>query len=98
MTLSIEERPNGVRFAVRAQPRASRSEVAGIHNGALRIRIAAPPVDDQANTELIRFLARALGVAKSAVRIAAGRSGRSKTVEVDGVTAGAVRALLDAPD
>jgi uncharacterized protein (TIGR00251 family) len=87
-----------VRFAVRAQPRASRSEVAGIHNGALRIRIAAPPVDDQANTELIRFLARALGVAKSAVRIAAGRSGRSKTVEVDGVTAGAVRALLDAPD
>jgi uncharacterized protein (TIGR00251 family) len=98
MTLSIEERTNGVRFAVRAQPRASRSEVAGIHNGALRIRIAAPPVDDQANTELIRFLARALGVAKSAVRIAAGRSGRSKSVEVDGVTAGAVRALLDAPD
>jgi uncharacterized protein (TIGR00251 family) len=97
-TLTIEERADGVRFRVRARPRASRSGIAGIHDGALRIRIAAPPVDDEANAELIRFLARALGIAKSAVRITAGRSSRSKTVEADGVTAAAVRRLLDAPD
>lgn len=98
MTLAIEERADGVRFRVRAQPRASRTGIAGEHDGAIRIRLSAPPVDDEANTELIRFLARALGVAKSDVQLVSGRTGRSKVVEVTGVDAAAVRALVDAAD
>jgi uncharacterized protein (TIGR00251 family) len=59
-------------FAVRVVPRASRSEVAGEHDGALRVRVAAPPVDGAANEELIRTLARALRVPARDVRIMSG--------------------------
>ena len=77
----------GTRFAVRVQPRASRTEVAGAWQDALRIRVAAPPVDGEANDALVRFLARRLGVARGAVRIVSGESGRSKRVEVTGLAA-----------
>ena len=53
----ISETKTGVRLAIQVQPRASRTELAGIHGDALRIRLAAPPVDGAANEELIRFLA-----------------------------------------
>lgn len=72
-------------FRVRVVPRASRSEIAGEHEGALRIRIAAPPVDGAANEELIRVLAKALKVSRSAVRIVSGQSGRTKQVSIDGI-------------
>lgn len=91
----IEQRGGTVRIPVRAQPRAARSELAGEHDGALKVRLAAPPVEGEANRELVRFLAKRLGVPKSAVRIASGEAGRNKIVEVDGVTADDVaRALL----
>lgn len=84
----------GIRIRVRVQPRASRSEVAGTFGDALRIRVAAPPVDGEANRELLRFLSRALGVPASAARIAHGPGGRTKLVEIDGVEAeAAIRAL-----
>jgi len=89
MTLRIEERGGAVRIPVRAQPRASRSEVAGEHGGALRVRLAAPPVEGAANDELVRLLARVLGVPRSAVRVVAGQRGRTKVVEVEGVDAAA---------
>jgi uncharacterized protein len=92
----IEEHRGGVRFAVRVQPRASRSEVAGAHGGALRVRLTAPPVEGRANEALVRFLAEALGVRAGAVRLLAGAAGRTKRVEVDGVSAAAVRRLLGA--
>jgi uncharacterized protein len=72
---------------VRVQPRASRTEVAGKHGDALRIRLAAPPVDGAANEALVRFLAERLGVPRSAVRIEAGAGGRSKVVTVEGIDA-----------
>lgn len=81
----LERLEGGVRIRVRVQPRASRTEIVGEHDGALRIRVAAPPVDGEANAELVRFLAKKLGVAKSRVRIVAGETGRMKTVEVDGI-------------
>jgi len=87
MNLRIEERGGAVRIPVRAQPRASRSEIAGEHDGALRVRLAAPPVEGAANDELVRLLARVLGVPRSAVRIVAGERGRTKIVEVEGVDA-----------
>lgn len=77
---------DGVRLTIRVQPRASRTEVAGLYGkDALRIRLAAPPVDGAANRELVEFLAKTLGVPKSAVSIEAGETGRLKTVSVTGV-------------
>ena len=67
---------------VYAQPRASRDEIAGVHGDALKIRVAAPPVDGEANEALCRFLAKACGVAKSAVTVEAGDTGRNKTVRI----------------
>lgn len=76
------------------QPRASRTELAGLHGTEIRIRVAAPPVDGAANEALIRFVARRLGVPRALVAIAAGETSRSKVVSVEGVTvADAVAAL-----
>lgn len=75
-------------------PRARTTDVAGRHGDALKIRLAAPPVDGAANDELVRYLAERLAVPRSAVTITAGRSGRRKTVKIAGVaTADALRAL-----
>ncbi len=75
-------------------PRARATDVAGRHGDALKIRLAAPPVDRAANEELIRFLAERLSVPRSAVTIAAGLTGRRKTVKIAGIeTADALRAL-----
>ena len=85
------------RLVVHVQPRARRTEVAGLHGDAVKLRLAAPPVDGAANEELVRFVAERLGVARSAVRVAAGATSRRKTVEVDGMDgARARRALLGA--
>ncbi|MFP5441965.1 MAG: DUF167 family protein [Gammaproteobacteria bacterium] len=69
-------------LAVYIQPRASRDEITGQHGEALRIRVAAPPVDGEANAALCRFLADVFGVAKSAVSVESGQSGRRKTVRI----------------
>lgn len=83
---------------VHVQPRAARSEVAGRHGDAVKIRLAAPPVDGAANEELVRFVAEALRVPRRAVHIAHGATGRRKTVVVDGFTPDAVaRALIGPP-
>lgn len=75
------------RINVYVQPRASKTAVAGMHDGAVKIRLAAPPVDGAANAALVEFVADQLGVAKSRVRITAGLASRRKTVEVDGISA-----------
>jgi uncharacterized protein (TIGR00251 family) len=93
--VQITEKDGVVSFAVRVQPRASRDEFAGEWQEGLKIRLTAPPVDDRANEALRRFLAASLKVPLSAVRIAAGERGRTKRVEVRGVTAEGVRALAD---
>lgn len=80
-------------FKVQVAPRSSRSEVAGEHNGALRVRVAAPPVDDAANRELIRVLAKAFDVSRSAVQILSGQTARVKQVSIEGVSASALKDL-----
>jgi uncharacterized protein len=75
-----------VRIRIRVQPRASRTEVAGPYGDAIRIRLAAPPVDGAANEALERFLAASLDVPRTAVVLVSGQAGRSKVVEVRGVT------------
>ena len=91
--LLVTQRGTAVRFTVRVQPRASRSEVAGLHGDALKVRLAAPPVDGAANEALVRLLAELLDVPRRAVRIEGGHASRSKLVEVEGVGAGDVRRL-----
>lgn len=77
--------PGGVDLAILVQPRASRTEIVGPQGGALKVRLAAPPVDGEANAELIRALAKALAVPRSAVAIVSGATGRRKRVRVVGV-------------
>ena len=83
-----------VSFAVRVQPRASRDEIAGVMEGALKIRLCAPAVENRANEALVEFLASFLKTSKSAVRIRSGAQSRTKRVEVFGVTRQQVEGLL----
>jgi uncharacterized protein (TIGR00251 family) len=76
------EHSGGVTFSVRVVPRASRSETAGLHDGVLRIRIAAPPVDGAANRELIKFLSKQLKVPQAAVTLVTGNNSKHKTVSI----------------
>ena len=73
-------------FAVRVAPRAARTQIAGEHDGALKVRVAAPPVEGAANEELVRFLARHFGVPARDVEIVAGHSSKTKRVRLRGVT------------
>jgi uncharacterized protein len=73
-------------FRVQVVPRSSRSEVVGEHNGALRVRIAAPPVDGAANEELIKILAKTFNVSRGAVKIVSGHSGKLKQIGIEGST------------
>lgn len=75
------------------QPGAKKTEVAGEHGDALKIRLAAPPVDGKANAALLAFIAGRLGVAKSAVTLKSGQTSRRKVVEVAGASAEVVRLL-----
>jgi uncharacterized protein (TIGR00251 family) len=94
--LRLREQDGTVCFEVRVAPRAARAAIAGVHAGALKLSLTAPPVDGAANAALIELLAEALSVPKRAVWIERGERGRTKTVCVRGVTADAVRALAEA--
>jgi uncharacterized protein len=83
-----------VRVDVHVQPRASKTEIVGMHGGAVKIRLAAPPVDGAANAALVEFVAARLGIAKSRVRVVAGLTGRRKVLQIEGVTAESVAAAL----
>jgi len=90
-----EDREHGtVTFSVRVQPRASRDEIAGVMNGAMKIRLCAPALENRANEALIEYLAGVLKTSKSAVRIRSGEQSRSKRVEVFGVTRQQIEGLL----
>jgi uncharacterized protein len=90
----IEATAGGVRIRLHIQPRASRTEAAGLHGAALKLRLAAPPVDGAANDALVRWIADRLGVPRSAVVLTSGASSRAKTVEVAGVDAAEARRRL----
>ena len=96
--LDVRESDGGVSLRVRVQPRASRDAIGGERNGALAVRLTAPPVEGAANAALSKLLARALGVPAGAVRVLRGQTGREKVVHVQGVTAAAVLALAAPAD
>lgn len=83
-----------VTFSVRVQPRASRDEIAGVIDGAMKIRLCAPAFENRANEALVEFLASLLKTSKSAVRIRSGEQSRTKSVEIIGVTRQQIENLL----
>lgn len=93
--VEIQERKGKVSFAVRVTPRASLDAIEGEHQGALKMRLTAPPVDNRANEGLRRLLAERLKVPVSAVRIVAGDKSRTKRVEIIGVTPAQITALAN---
>jgi hypothetical protein len=76
---------NSINIQVQIQPRSSKDQIVGLHNGRLKIKISAPPVDGKANQALIEFIAKALGVSKSKVEIVKGHSSKLKTLKISGI-------------
>jgi uncharacterized protein len=85
------------RIAMRVQPRAARDEISGERDGALLVRVTAPPVDGKANAAACKLIAKRLGVAPSRVSVVRGASGRDKLVEVSGVDGAGLRRALGLP-
>ena len=92
--VEVATRGAAVIFAVRVMPRASRDSIGGEYQGALKVRLTAPPVDNLANDALCRHLARRLNLPLSAVRIVSGFSSRTKRVEVTGVAPEQIQSLV----
>jgi hypothetical protein len=90
--------PGGVTLRLHIQPGAKKTEVVGLHGEALKIRLAAPPVDGKANACLIGFIADRLGVAKAAVELLSGESSRAKRLRIRGVDPVLVRRVLSIGD
>ena len=90
----VRDTRDGAILTVHIQPKASTTECVGIYGDALKIRVAAPPVDGAANEALIRFLAQTLSLPLTAVFIESGAGGRHKRVRLRGVTAERVIARL----
>lgn len=94
MAFSVRDTAQGAQFALRVQPRASRTQVAGILGDAVKLAITAPPVDGKANEAVIAFLSDLLRVPKSSITIVSGETGRNKLIAVRGAGAEAVRNAL----
>jgi len=92
--IQCSEDNRGLTFAVRVVPRASRSELVGEQRGALRVRIAAPPVEGAANKELIKLLSKSFKLPKNAVQIISGLTSRNKIVRIKGADATRLQQLI----
>lgn len=90
----LSEVEGGVELRVLVQPRASRSRVIGEHGGALKIALAAPPVDGAANEALVALLADLCGVPRRQVALVSGQTSRRKVVRVTGVDAARAEAVI----
>ncbi len=75
-----------ITFTIRAQPRATKSAIVGEVEGALKLKLAAPPIDGAANEELIRFLAKLLAVPRRNISILSGATAKTKIIRITGLT------------
>lgn len=82
-----------ITLTLHIQPGAKKTEFAGLHGDALKIRLAAPPVDGKANEALVKFVAETLKLPKSAVSLKSGQTSRRKVLEVQGAEVGAITAF-----
>ncbi|WP_174873584.1 DUF167 domain-containing protein [Vogesella oryzae] len=90
----LTENPDGVRLTLHVQPGARKSEIAGEHGEALKIRLAAPPVEGKANAALVLWLADYLGVPRRSVSLLSGERNRHKIVAIAGLDAAALLSRL----
>jgi uncharacterized protein (TIGR00251 family) len=84
----------GVELTLRVQPRASRTRVVGLHGDALKIALAAPPVDGKANDALLAFLSELFGLPRARISLISGDTSRTKRVRIDGVGAADIEAAI----
>jgi uncharacterized protein len=92
--IKFEEKDEAVFFGVRVVPRASKSEIVGEIDGALKVRLCSPPVDGAANAELIKMLAREFGVSRGRVEIVSGQNSRTKRIRITGATVDEMKSRL----
>lgn len=85
--LHLSESQTGVRLEVKVQPRSSRNQVIGEQNGALKIKLTAPPVDGEANAALVEFLAAHLKIPRKDITLIKGDTSRQKIIEISGFSA-----------
>lgn len=90
----LQTNERGFILRLHIQPKASKSEVKGLHGDRLKIRVAAPPVDGEANEELLRFLKRTISVSGLSLTLLRGQTSREKDVLVEGADIGVVLAAL----
>jgi uncharacterized protein (TIGR00251 family) len=94
----IEEITGGVRLHLFIQPKASKNEVVGPHNGEIKIKITSPPVDGEANSGLIAYLSKLFGIPKRDIALVKGETNRHKVVDLSGITQEQARHLLKFQD
>lgn len=90
----VQATADGVRVDVLVRPRASRARLGPVHGDRLKVSVASPPVDGEANAAVIELFARALGVARGAVEVTAGHASRRKTVAIRGIDVDRVLAAV----
>jgi hypothetical protein len=84
--LRVRETADGLEIRLHVQPRAKRCELSGVYNGALKLKVTAPPVDDAANRAILDFFSTLFGLPKSGIRITSGLKSRDKTLQVKGLS------------
>lgn len=92
--VEFTEKNGSVIFAVRVIPRSSKSSIVGEHDGALKVKLASPPVDGAANAELIKLIAKSFGTSKSDIAIIGGETSKTKRVSVANADPERIRAIL----
>jgi uncharacterized protein (TIGR00251 family) len=92
--LNLREFPDGVSIGIRVHPRAGRNKVQGIHDGNLKVSIAAPPVEGEATLQCMKFLAKLFAVSNSSVNLISGAQSRNKVFKINGIGAEECRRML----
>ena len=91
---TVEDAPDGCTLALRVYPGAKRDAITGVHDGALKISLTAPPTEGRANEALIAFLAERLRLPRARMGLVSGMASRSKAVRITGMSADEVRSAL----
>ena len=95
---AIGPHPEGATLDILVSPRASKSRVVGMHDGRVKVQVAAPPVDGEANEAVVAFFSRALGLSRAQVEIQSGMTGRRKRLLLRGTTPLEVASRLEIDD
>ncbi len=92
--LQIRETAAGLEVRLHVLPRARCCEISGVYNGALKLKVTAPPVDDAANRAIIKYFSSLLGISKSSLMILSGQKSRDKILQIAGLSAGKFLELI----